>query len=252
MLDSDSCSLYRFRTLAFDPIRLPDAASPHDALLTRVLRAARRRITRRMRRTENEHELRPSRFATPVDRRFARPSRSETRRANARTASCRRLLAASARALSLIPRFICTTYARATLAGFFRFRHPMSVDFALRLLAAFACVAIGLERQLRQRTAGLPTITLVNERRVPVRHAWYADGQRRRGRYADRGVCGVGRRVSRQWYDYTRQGFDSGHQYGPRRCDARRPSACCAARDITDRRSRERASCSSPIRCCAS
>jgi putative Mg2+ transporter-C (MgtC) family protein len=39
---------------------------------------------------------------------------------------------------------------------------PMSVDFALRLFAAFACgVAIGLERQLRQRTAGLRTITLV-------------------------------------------------------------------------------------------
>jgi putative Mg2+ transporter-C (MgtC) family protein len=38
----------------------------------------------------------------------------------------------------------------------------MSVDFVLRLLAAFACgVAIGLERQLRQRTAGLRTITLV-------------------------------------------------------------------------------------------
>ncbi|KXV03065.1 methyltransferase [Caballeronia megalochromosomata] len=38
----------------------------------------------------------------------------------------------------------------------------MSVDFALRLFAAFACgVAIGLERQLRQRTAGLRTITLV-------------------------------------------------------------------------------------------
>ncbi|SAL84843.1 MgtC family protein [Caballeronia arvi] len=38
----------------------------------------------------------------------------------------------------------------------------MSFDFAMRLVAAFACgVAIGLERQLRQRTAGLRTITLV-------------------------------------------------------------------------------------------
>ena len=38
----------------------------------------------------------------------------------------------------------------------------MTLDFALRLLAAFACgVAIGLERQMRQRTAGLRTITLV-------------------------------------------------------------------------------------------
>jgi putative Mg2+ transporter-C (MgtC) family protein len=39
----------------------------------------------------------------------------------------------------------------------------MTLDFLLRLLAAFACgVAIGLERQLRQRTAGLRTITLVS------------------------------------------------------------------------------------------
>jgi putative Mg2+ transporter-C (MgtC) family protein len=38
----------------------------------------------------------------------------------------------------------------------------MSLDFALRLFAAFACgVAIGIERQMRQRTAGLRTITLV-------------------------------------------------------------------------------------------
>lgn len=38
----------------------------------------------------------------------------------------------------------------------------MTADFILRLLAAFACgVAIGLERQMRQRTAGLRTITLV-------------------------------------------------------------------------------------------
>lgn len=38
----------------------------------------------------------------------------------------------------------------------------MTLEFALRLLAAFACgVAIGLERQIRQRTAGLRTITLV-------------------------------------------------------------------------------------------
>lgn len=38
----------------------------------------------------------------------------------------------------------------------------MTVDFLLRLLTAFACgVAIGIERQLRQRTAGLRTITLV-------------------------------------------------------------------------------------------
>jgi putative Mg2+ transporter-C (MgtC) family protein len=38
----------------------------------------------------------------------------------------------------------------------------MNVDFVWRLLAAFACgVAIGLERQMRQRTAGLRTITLV-------------------------------------------------------------------------------------------
>ena len=40
--------------------------------------------------------------------------------------------------------------------------NPMSADFIWRLLAAFACgVAIGLERQIRQRTAGLRTITLV-------------------------------------------------------------------------------------------
>ncbi len=39
----------------------------------------------------------------------------------------------------------------------------MTLDFLLRLLAAFACgVAIGLERQMRQRTAGLRTITLVS------------------------------------------------------------------------------------------
>ncbi|PXW17469.1 MgtC/SapB family protein [Paraburkholderia caballeronis] len=38
----------------------------------------------------------------------------------------------------------------------------MTFDLALRLAAAFACgVAIGLERQIRQRTAGLRTITLV-------------------------------------------------------------------------------------------
>ncbi|POM17928.1 hypothetical protein CSX04_06230 [Burkholderia cepacia] len=38
----------------------------------------------------------------------------------------------------------------------------MTFDFALRLFTAFACgVAIGLERQMRQRTAGLRTITLV-------------------------------------------------------------------------------------------
>jgi putative Mg2+ transporter-C (MgtC) family protein len=38
----------------------------------------------------------------------------------------------------------------------------MIADFVWRLMAAFACgVAIGLERQLRQRTAGLRTITLV-------------------------------------------------------------------------------------------
>ncbi|MFM0527184.1 MgtC/SapB family protein [Paraburkholderia strydomiana] len=38
----------------------------------------------------------------------------------------------------------------------------MTFDFLLRLLAAFACgVVIGLERQMRQRTAGLRTITLV-------------------------------------------------------------------------------------------
>ena len=39
---------------------------------------------------------------------------------------------------------------------------PMMSDFVWRLLAAFGCgVAIGLERQIRQRTAGLRTITLV-------------------------------------------------------------------------------------------
>jgi putative Mg2+ transporter-C (MgtC) family protein len=39
----------------------------------------------------------------------------------------------------------------------------MTLDFLLRLFAAFACgVAIGLERQMRQRTAGLRTITLVS------------------------------------------------------------------------------------------
>lgn len=38
----------------------------------------------------------------------------------------------------------------------------MTLDFFLRLAAAFACgVAIGIERQMRQRTAGLRTITLV-------------------------------------------------------------------------------------------
>ncbi len=38
----------------------------------------------------------------------------------------------------------------------------MTVEFILRLLTAFACgVAIGIERQMRQRTAGLRTITLV-------------------------------------------------------------------------------------------
>lgn len=38
----------------------------------------------------------------------------------------------------------------------------VTYEFALRLLAAFACgVAIGLERQMRQRTAGLRIITLV-------------------------------------------------------------------------------------------
>jgi len=38
----------------------------------------------------------------------------------------------------------------------------MTFELALRLAAAFACgVAIGLERQIRQRTAGLRTITLV-------------------------------------------------------------------------------------------
>ncbi|WP_116139870.1 MgtC/SapB family protein [Trinickia diaoshuihuensis] len=38
----------------------------------------------------------------------------------------------------------------------------MISDFVWRLLAAFGCgVAIGLERQIRQRTAGLRTITLV-------------------------------------------------------------------------------------------
>lgn len=46
-----------------------------------------------------------------------------------------------------------------------RARQPfstMTLEFFLRLLTAFACgVAIGLERQMRQRTAGLRTITLV-------------------------------------------------------------------------------------------
>jgi putative Mg2+ transporter-C (MgtC) family protein len=38
----------------------------------------------------------------------------------------------------------------------------MTLDFVIRLLAAFACgIAIGVERQMRQRTAGLRTITLV-------------------------------------------------------------------------------------------
>lgn len=38
----------------------------------------------------------------------------------------------------------------------------MTLDFVIRLLAAFACgIAIGFERQMRQRTAGLRTITLV-------------------------------------------------------------------------------------------
>jgi len=38
----------------------------------------------------------------------------------------------------------------------------MMVESVLRLLAAFSCgVVIGLERQMRQRTAGLRTITLV-------------------------------------------------------------------------------------------
>ncbi len=39
----------------------------------------------------------------------------------------------------------------------------MTLEFVWRLFAAFACgVAIGLERQMRQRTAGLRTITLVS------------------------------------------------------------------------------------------
>src|SRR5260370_39575467 len=39
---------------------------------------------------------------------------------------------------------------------------PMTIEFVLRLFAAFSCgVAIGLERQMRQRNAGLRTITLV-------------------------------------------------------------------------------------------
>src|ERR1700744_885390 len=38
----------------------------------------------------------------------------------------------------------------------------MTLEFFLRLLTAFCCgVAIGLERQIRQRNAGLRTITLV-------------------------------------------------------------------------------------------
>ena len=38
----------------------------------------------------------------------------------------------------------------------------MTLDFVIRLLAAFSCgIANGLERQMRQRTAGLRTITLV-------------------------------------------------------------------------------------------
>jgi putative Mg2+ transporter-C (MgtC) family protein len=38
----------------------------------------------------------------------------------------------------------------------------MTLEFVWRLLAAFVCgIAIGLERQMRQRTAGLRTITLV-------------------------------------------------------------------------------------------
>ncbi|MEA3087657.1 MAG: putative Mg2+ transporter-C (MgtC) family protein [Paraburkholderia sp.] len=38
----------------------------------------------------------------------------------------------------------------------------MTIEFVWRLLAAFSCgVAIGLERQMRQRNAGLRTITLV-------------------------------------------------------------------------------------------
>ncbi|MEQ5843429.1 methyltransferase [Paraburkholderia acidicola] len=38
----------------------------------------------------------------------------------------------------------------------------MTLEFLLRLLVAFSCgVAIGIERQMRQRTAGLRTITLV-------------------------------------------------------------------------------------------
>jgi putative Mg2+ transporter-C (MgtC) family protein len=42
-------------------------------------------------------------------------------------------------------------------------KQHMTLDFLLRLFAAFACgVAIGLERQMRQRTAGLRTITLVS------------------------------------------------------------------------------------------
>jgi putative Mg2+ transporter-C (MgtC) family protein len=39
----------------------------------------------------------------------------------------------------------------------------MTLDFVVRLLAAFAFgIAVGLERQMRQRTAGLRTITLVS------------------------------------------------------------------------------------------
>jgi putative Mg2+ transporter-C (MgtC) family protein len=52
---------------------------------------------------------------------------------------------------------------RATLPGYASDDPTlMTLEFALRLLAAFSCgVAIGLERQMRQRTAGLRTITLV-------------------------------------------------------------------------------------------
>ena len=54
---------------------------------------------------------------------------------------------------------VCPLAARVDVTSITK---PMTVDFVLRLLAAFACgVAIGLERQMRQRTAGLRTITLV-------------------------------------------------------------------------------------------
>src|SRR6202012_1375022 len=57
---------------------------------------------------------------------------------------------------------IARTSSRGFTKGPVKGGLDMAPEFFWRLLAAFACgVAIGVERQMRQRTAGLRTITLV-------------------------------------------------------------------------------------------